>query len=94
VAIEIPAVEQWLELEFGGEAIRADGRTETAVGVLFKHRGDSRPRFELMVGAGPSIAHGTGPDGGTFWGLSSVADFMLWPTKNVGWYVEPAYEGL
>jgi hypothetical protein len=27
---------RWLELDFGVEAIRADGRTETAVGVLFK----------------------------------------------------------
>ena len=45
-----------------------------------------------MAGVGPSMAHGTGPDGGTFWGLSSVADFMLWPAKNVGWYVEPGYE--
>jgi hypothetical protein len=91
-AFEIPAVERWLELEFGAEAIRADGRTEAAVGVLFKKPRRFSPRFEFMVGAGPSIAHGTGPDGGTFWGLSSVADFMLWPTKNVGWYVEPAYE--
>jgi hypothetical protein len=91
-AFEIPAIERWLELEFGVEAIRADGDTETAASVLFKKPWRLSPRFEFMAGVGPSIAHGTGRDGGTFWGLSSVADFMLWPTKDVGWYVEPAYE--
>jgi hypothetical protein len=91
-AFEIPAIERWLELEFGVEAIRADGQTETAAGVLFKKPWRFSPRFEFMAGVGPSIADGTGRDGGTFWGLSSVADFMLWPMKNLGWYVEPAYE--
>ena len=23
---------------------------------------------------------------------ATVADFMMWPRKNVGWYVEPGYE--
>jgi hypothetical protein len=33
-----------------------------------------------------------GPDHNTFWGGSSVLDFMFWPKKNIGWYVEPGYE--
>jgi hypothetical protein len=45
-----------------------------------------------MIGVGPELVHVTGPDHATFWGLSSVLDFMVWPRKNVGWYVEPGYE--
>ncbi len=45
-----------------------------------------------MIGVGPEIVHATGPDRTTFWGLSSVLDFMFWPCKNVGWYAEPGYD--
>jgi hypothetical protein len=40
----------------------------------------------------PELIHETGPHPQTFWGLSSVLDVMLWPRKNVGWYLEPGYE--
>ena len=45
-----------------------------------------------MVGAGPALIHVTGAERATFWGLSSVLDFMFWPRKNVGWDVEPGHE--
>jgi hypothetical protein len=48
--------------------------------------------FHSGGGVGPELIHVTGPDHGTFWGLSSVLDFMFWPRKNIGWYVEPGYE--
>lgn len=45
-----------------------------------------------MTGVGPEWVHEAGPAPSTHWGLSSVLDFMFWPRRNVGWYVEPGYE--
>jgi hypothetical protein len=91
-AFEITPIEHWLELEVGVSAIRGDGSTEIPADVLFKKPWTFSPQFEFMIGAGPELIHATGPDRGTFWGLSSVLDFMFWPKKNVGWYLEPGYE--
>jgi hypothetical protein len=92
VAFEVTPVEHWLELEIGFTAIRADASTEIPVDILFKKPWQISRTFEFMIGAGPEIVHATGPDSGTFWGLSSVLDFMFWPKRNVGWYLEPGYE--
>jgi len=90
-AFEIPAIDRWLELEFGVEAIHADN-TEVSAGVLFKKPWRFSPKFEFMAGAGPALIQERGVDGGPFWGVSSVLDFMVWPRRNLGWYVEPGYE--
>ncbi|MGH9423539.1 MAG: hypothetical protein ACRD3J_26430 [Thermoanaerobaculia bacterium] len=92
VAFEVTPIENWLELEVGVTAIRSDGSTEIPVDLLFKKPWTFSPHFEFMLGVGPELIHATGPNHGTFWGLSSVLDFMFWPTKNVGWYIEPGYE--
>jgi hypothetical protein len=91
-AFEVTPVKDRLELECGVTAIRASGVTETSVDLLFKKPWSFSKQVEFMAGAGPEIIHATGPDAGTFWGLSAVGDFMFWPTKNVGWYLEPGYE--
>jgi hypothetical protein len=91
-AFEVTPIEHWLELEFGLTAIRSGASTEMPVDVLFKKPWRFSPRFEFMIGAGPELIHVAGPDHGTFWGVSSVLDFMFWPKKNIGWYVEPGYE--
>jgi hypothetical protein len=91
-AFEVTPIENWLELEFGVTAIRAGTSTEIPVDVLFKKPWQFSRAFEFMIGVGPEIVHATGPAHGTFWGLEGVLDFMFWPRKNVGWYVEPGYE--
>jgi hypothetical protein len=92
VAFEITPIEHWLELEVGFTAIRGDGTTEMPIDLLFKKPWRISPTFEFMLGLGPELIHTTGRERRTFWGLSSVLDFMIWPRKNVGWYVEPGYE--
>jgi hypothetical protein len=92
VAFEVEPIEGWLELEVGLTAIRADEGVDIPVDVLFKKPWRFSPQFEFMVGAGPELIHATGPDHDTFWGLAAVLDFMFWPKKNIGWYVEPGYE--
>jgi hypothetical protein len=91
-AFEFTPIENWLELEIGFTAIRGDASTEMPIDVLFKKPWQFSRQFEFMIGVGPEIIHATGPDHTTFWGLSSVLDFMFWPRKNVGWYAEPGYE--
>jgi hypothetical protein len=91
-AFEVTPIENWLELEIGVTAIRAASGTEIPVDVLFKKPWRFSPRFEFMIGLGPERIYATGPGQATFWGLSSVLDFMFWPRKNVGWYLEPGYE--
>jgi hypothetical protein len=91
-AFEFTPIENWLELEIGFTAIRSDASTEMPIDVLFKKPWRFSRQFEFMIGVGPEIIHATGPDRTTFWGLSSVLDFMFWPRKNVGWYAEPGYE--
>jgi hypothetical protein len=91
-AFEVTPIEHWLELEFGVSAVRADGVTEVPVDVLFKKPWNFSPQFEFMIGVGPELIHATGLRPQTYWGLSSVLDFMFWPKKDVGWYLEPGYE--
>jgi hypothetical protein len=91
-AFEVTPIEHWLELEIGFTAIRGDATTEMPIDVLFKKPWQISPSFEFMVGIGPELVHAVGRERGTFWGISTVADFMIWPRRNTGWYVEPGYE--
>jgi hypothetical protein len=46
---------------------------------------------EFMAGVGPELIHST-VEHTTFWGVSAVADLMVWPSQNIGWYLEPGFE--
>ena len=85
-------IEHWLELEVGFTAISGDGTTEMPVSVLLKKPWQISRSFEFMIGVGPELVYSAGRERGTSWGVSSVLDFMFWPRRNVGWYVEPGYE--
>lgn len=91
-AFEVTPIERWLELEIGISAIAAEHGAEIPIDVLFKKPWPISPTFEFMVGAGPEIIRAAGSNGTTYWGVSAVLDFMFWPRRNVGWYVEPGYE--
>jgi hypothetical protein len=92
VAAEVTPIENWLELEFGVTGIAAEGGTELSADLLFKKPWRLSPRAELMAGIGPEVVHSTASGRGTFPGGEAVLDFMYWPRKNLGWYVEPAYD--
>jgi hypothetical protein len=91
-AFEITPVEHWLEIEAGVSAIAGGRGTEIPIDLLFKKPWPISPTFEFMIGAGPELIHATGADHATYWGVSAVLDFMFWPRRHVGWYVEPGYE--
>jgi hypothetical protein len=45
-----------------------------------------------MVGAGPSFSHTfNGPEPGSSWSAEFALDWMFWPTKNTGWFIEPTW---
>jgi hypothetical protein len=92
VALEVEPIENWLELECGVTALVSDGRTELGADLLFKKPWRLSPKAEFMAGLGPQVVHSfAGDERGTSFGLEVVIDFMFWPAKNVGWYVEPSY---
>jgi hypothetical protein len=89
-AFEKTPIEGVLEFEAGITVLRSRAATETSLDLLFKKPWTLSPRAEFMAGIGPELVHESVE--GTFWGLSAVADFMFWPKRNVGWYLEPGYE--
>lgn len=50
-AFEVTPIENWLEIEVGVSAIRADSGTEIPIDVLFKKPWTVSPQFEVMVGS-------------------------------------------
>jgi hypothetical protein len=91
VAVEFTPIENWLELESGVTALRGAGHSEFAVDLLFKKPWRLSVTSEFMAGVGPELSYHSGTGAGTSVATEVVADWMFWPTKNVGWYLEPSY---
>jgi hypothetical protein len=92
MAVEVTPIENWLELEFGFSTLATAGHTELSYDLLFKKPFRLSPTVEFMVGAGPSLSQTlNGPDRGTSLSAEFALDFMFWPTKDVGWYIEPTW---
>jgi hypothetical protein len=92
IAAEIEPIENWLELEFGLSTLATAGRTELSGDLLFKKPFRLSPTVEFMIGAGPSYSHTlNGPERGGIWSAELALDWMFWPTKNIGWFIEPTW---
>jgi hypothetical protein len=92
IAAEIEPIENWLELEFGLSTLATAGHTELSADLLFKKPFRLSPTAEFMVGAGPSFSRTVnGPERGDSWSAEFALDWMFWPTKNIGWFVEPTW---
>jgi hypothetical protein len=95
VALELTAVEHWLEFEAGVSLLRRDHATELGFDLLAKKPYRFSPTVEFMVGAGPTMTweHEL-PNTRTVIGASAVLDLMLWPraASRIGWYLEPGLD--
>ena len=92
IGAEVTPIENWLELEFGLTALAGAGHTELSGDLIFKKPYRLSEQVEFMIGAGPSFAKTlNGPDRGTAIGAEVAADFMIWPSRRLGWYVEPTW---
>jgi hypothetical protein len=91
VAVEFTPIEDWLEMESGVTMLRGAGHNEIAVDLLFKKPWRLSATAEFMAGLGPEVSYHSGPGAGTSLATEVILDWMFWPKKNVGWYLEPSY---
>jgi hypothetical protein len=92
VAAEVEPIENWLELELGLTSLATAGRTELSGDLLFKKPFRLSPTVEFMAGAGPSLSRTfSGPDRGNSWSTEFALDWMFWPAKDIGWFIEPTW---
>jgi uncharacterized protein YraI len=92
IAGEVEPIEDWLELEFGYTTLTTAGHTELSGDLLFKKPFHFSPTAEFMVGAGPSFSRTlNGPEPSDSWSIEFALDWMFWPTKNLGWFIEPTW---
>jgi hypothetical protein len=91
IAVETTPIDRWLELELGATALRGAGRSEFSADLLFKKPWQLSSGAEFMAGVGPQLSRRSGTGAATSFSTEFVADFMFWPKKNLGWYLEPSY---
>ena len=93
VFVEYEAIDNWLELELGVSVFPQHDGAEVSGDLLFKKPFQLTENLELMVGAGPEIVRAIhSPDSGTFGGGETAADFMYWPSRHMGFWMEPSYD--
>jgi hypothetical protein len=90
IAGEVEPIENWLELEAGFTTLGTSGHTELSGDLLFKKPFRLTPTAEFMVGLGPSFSR-TINGLGDSWSVEFALDWMFWPTKDLGWFIEPTW---
>jgi hypothetical protein len=92
IAGEVEPIENWMELEFGYTTLTTAGHTELSSDLLFKKPFHFSPTAEFMVGLGPSLSQTiNGLERGDSWSVEFALDWMFWPTKDLGWFIEPTW---
>ncbi len=94
VMVEWDAIEDWLELEVGASVLAVNRGSEVPVDLLIKKPFWLAPGAELMVGIGPEVVQIWGAENGTHFGGELALDFMFWPSRRVGFWIEPSYDVL
>jgi hypothetical protein len=92
VMLEWDAIENWLELEVSASVLTADKGIALPIDLLVKKPFRVARWFELMVGIGPEVIQVTGVNRGLYFGGQVALDFMFWPSRRFGLWVEPSYE--
>jgi len=94
VAVEVTAVESWLEIEAGVTPVFGHGGTEWESGLVFKKPFDLTDRLEIAVGVGPEWVHTTGVERADALAVEAMLEFAYWfhPRHDIGLYVEPGYD--
>jgi hypothetical protein len=92
LGVEVTPIEHWLEIEAGASAFGTNDRREIETDLVFKKPFQLAPAVEFMAGVGPELSWNfNGPRHARSLATEIGLDFMIWPTKNIGWYVEPSY---
>jgi len=56
VGVEVPVVQEWLEIELAGAALGTSGHTELSGALILKRPFGLSQSTEFMIGAGPKYA--------------------------------------
>ena len=92
LAVEVTPIDDWLEIELGVSAFKHHYTTEWETDLLFKKPYTWSSGVEFMAGLGPTWTRSSQPNGTTGTaGAEFALDFMFWPTRKWGWFVEPSY---
>jgi hypothetical protein len=93
VMVEWDAVEDWLELEAEASLLPGDQGVAVPLALTFKKPFRLSRWAEVMVGAGPQLVYVSTPaTRGAFFDAEGVIDFMFWPTRRLGLWIEPSYD--
>jgi hypothetical protein len=90
LAVEVTPIEEWLELELGVSALKQHSATEWETDLLFKKPYTLSSTVEFMAGLGPTWTHSNESSSNTA-GAEVALDFMFWPARRWGWFLEPSY---
>ena len=92
LGLEFTAIEHQLEIEVGTQYLSTSNPKELGGFVIFKKPFELAKDVELGLGMGPAVWRKTSSaNNGLQTGITFVADFMFWTTKEVGWYISPGY---
>lgn len=86
LAVEVTPIEHWLEIEAGLTPLLSKGSAELDADIVFKKPFQLSKTVEFMIGIGPEWVTPKNS-----FGAVAVLDFMFWPTRQYGWFVEPSY---
>jgi hypothetical protein len=89
--VEVEAIESWLELELEASIVSAEGGIELPIALLFKKPFRITRQVEVMLGFGPEMLLAPA-SARVYGGMECAVDFMFWPTKRVGFWIEPSYD--
>jgi hypothetical protein len=93
VMVEWEAVESWLELELSASVLAADKGVEVPIDLIFKKPFRLSRHAEFMVGIGPELVHVSTPTTkATYCGGQIALEFMYWPSRRLGFWLEPSYD--
>lgn len=94
VALDIPVIPDWLEIETGVTMLFGNNHMEWDSGILFKKPYELSKSVELEIGVGPAWLHTAGAGVPTnSLGGEAALEFQIWPTadRKLGWFVESSY---
>ena len=93
VSVEFDAIEHWLELELGVQALAGGGAQQLSVDFLFKKPFALTHRLSVMPGLGPQVVRTVqGGRGSTLVGVEAAVDVM-WRVFSdfIGLGAEPSF---
>ena len=93
IMFEASLIEGWLTLGLSVSALKGAEGAEVPIDLLIKKPFKLAPAVEMIVGIGPEFLYVSTAEGpNVFVGGELAVGFLFWPSKHVGFWIEPAYD--